>query len=696
MWHENAVTLGYIFKVLLACLLAMWLSLYFELDQPRTAMLTVAIVMQSRTGMVFTKSYYRLLGTLVGIAVSFVLVAMFAQERVLFLLCMALWIGLCTAGSMIFRNHQSYGFVLAGYTLCIVGLPATINPAQTFNIGVTRISEILIGLLCAAIVSDLIFPQRMWDVMLASVRQRFSDFSDLLRSGFLNPAELNSSQPALLRFVGDIFRLESFRASTVLESDESRTHRRRLSLLNAEFMEVSTSFHALEQLLGRQRISGHAEVSSALFDMYSPLGKAFSIDGRSARTELEARKITVRLKTFRDTFRLRLTAATSSLPTGLDPGARLDFDTGIELIQRFADELQAYTNTYASLAAHSGQVLAEAPLRKRLHFDPLSVCLAGLRGTLTLALMAGLWIFTDWRSGLEAITLGVIASTLFASTPSPTRTIRQFIIGAAIGTLLTYICNFQLLPQAQGFVMLALAVTPAIILAAWITTRPAIAMVGAGIFIVFLMHVGFNSTYSAEPVKFMNDAIADFIAILISGTMYGLIDLSTSDWSRRRNAKALRKLVVAACRDPLPLRRARLENAARDLVQRSGSAQRAACTEDREVIDWLLSTLEIGHGVIALREQMKEINHEGITKALRISLDSIADLYSAPSTQHRIDAISAIDAAMIRLTDADCGPDLHHSSLHQLRTMLHFIRSALLDEESVLASAAPLQVIKET
>ena len=143
--REDAPMLGYLLKVLVASLFAMWLSLKFELDQPRTAMLTVAIVMQSRSGMVFAKSYYRLLGTLVGIIISLILVDLFAQERVLFLLCMALWIGLCTAGSMVYRNHQSYGFVLAGYTLCIVGLPAAITPELSFNIAVTRFQKSLLG-----------------------------------------------------------------------------------------------------------------------------------------------------------------------------------------------------------------------------------------------------------------------------------------------------------------------------------------------------------------------------------------------------------------------------------------------------------------------------------------------------------------------------------------------------------------------
>jgi hypothetical protein len=172
--------------------------------------------------------------------------------------------------------------------------------------------------------------------------------------------------------------------------------------------------------------------------------------------------------------------------------------------------------------------------------------------------------------------------------------------------------------------------------------------------------------------------------------MYSLIDLSNSGWSRRRVARALRELVVVACREPLPLRRARLETTTRDLVQRSGSAQRVANAQDKDVIDWLLSSLEIGHVVIALREQMNEIDHEGVTRALTISLARIADLYASPSTAHRQAAILAIKAAMTVL--ADSGGQMRHASRHQLRVMLHFINSVLLDEKSVLAAPATRKI----
>lgn len=685
---EDAPIIGYLLKVLLACLLAMWLSLRFELDQPRTAMLTVAIVMQSRSGMVFAKSYYRLLGTLVGVVVSFVLVALFAQERVLFLLCMVLWIGLCTAGSMIYRNHQSYAFVLAGYTICIVGLPATISPELTFNIGVTRISEIMIGLLCATMVSDLVFPQRLWDVMLATVRRRFSDFSDLLRATTQSAATGTGTKQALLRFVGDIYSLESYRASALLENDESRRHRLRLSQMNSEFMEVSTSLHAIDQLLRRQRTGGHPEVGDALAKLFRQMGDAITLDGHSARTEQDASLIVSQLAMFRAGFAQNLNAARRQLPEALSETEQLDFETGAELLQRLADELQLYAATYASLAesqdAAPSAIISEQP-RLEMHFDPLAVALAGIRGALTLSIMTALWIFADWRSGIEAITIGVITSTLFATTPSPTRTIKQFMTGAVIGTVLAYLCNFHWLTHAQGFLMLALAVSPAILLATWLTTRPQMAVVGAGIFIVFLMHIGFNSGYSANPVVFINDAIADLLAVLVSGVMYGLIDISSSNWSRRRIANALRELVVAACRDPLAMRRLQLETAARDLVQRAGSTQRIAEAQDRIVIDWLLSTLEIGHAVIALRELLEGLDNM-VAAPLRASLDAIAELHAAPSQARRMAAVQAIDSAIASMAGDPAAPGLTEPVRRQLLTMLHFIHSALLDEESVLAS----------
>src|SRR5262249_24599975 len=100
-------------------LLPLLVAFAFNLDQPKWALLTVFIVAQPQSGFVLAKSFYRIIGTMVGAAFGLVLVSLFAQERVLFLGILALWIGLCTYASKNTRNFASYGFVLAGYTAAI-------------------------------------------------------------------------------------------------------------------------------------------------------------------------------------------------------------------------------------------------------------------------------------------------------------------------------------------------------------------------------------------------------------------------------------------------------------------------------------------------------------------------------------------------------------------------------------------------
>ncbi len=694
-WREkDAPVVGYVFKVWLAAVLALWISLRFDLAQPRTAMMTVVIVMQSaRSGMVFAKSFYRFVGTLVGILMSLVLVALFAQDRLLFLFFTALWIGFCTAGSMVFRNHQSYGFVLAGYTLCIVGLPATQSPELTFTIAMTRISEILIGLSCATLVSDLVFSQRLWVVIQESVRRRFRDFSDLLRLVARPADDAVDLLPGLSRFASDIFTLESFRSAAVLENDQSRTQRLRLSLLNGEFMTVSTTFHALHQLMERQRRAGHERVRERLFTLYQPLGEVFTVQGRSAATEVEAQAVAQGVRQYRERFQRLATQAATGLTGTLSREEELDFETGVDLIERFADELQAYANTYVAMGS-GHHPLREAltldtPLDLTLRFDRLAVVLAGLRGTLTLALLATLWILTDWPSGIEAIVLGVVTSTLFATAPSPTHTIRQFVSGALIAGVMLYVVNFIWLERAQNWVTLVLILTPLILFFSWLSTFARIAVLGGSTLIVFFSHVGFGPSYAANPETYINESIADVLAILTSGVMYSLIDLSNSGWMRRRTATALRSLVVDACRNPLVPHRSTLENAARDLVQRMGSAQRLADEGDREVAQWLLSTLETGHAVIALRQQMAAL--AGEEPLLHLCLLRMADLYESPVGLRRAEALKALDVALEALYQPALRARLTLTQARALRTTVHFLRGVVLDEVSVLATLAPLE-----
>ena len=56
--RSDGVTWVHIFKVLIAAFVTLWLAMRLELPQPRTAMITVFIVMQPQSGQVFAKSFF--------------------------------------------------------------------------------------------------------------------------------------------------------------------------------------------------------------------------------------------------------------------------------------------------------------------------------------------------------------------------------------------------------------------------------------------------------------------------------------------------------------------------------------------------------------------------------------------------------------------------------------------------------------
>ena len=126
--RTDGLTWIYVFKALTAAFLALGIAMKLDLPQPRTAMTTVFILMTQQSGRVLAKSFYRICGTLVGLVVMLAFISLFSQQPELFIAATAIWVGICTAGAARNRNFRSYGFVLAGYTAALIGIPASQNP----------------------------------------------------------------------------------------------------------------------------------------------------------------------------------------------------------------------------------------------------------------------------------------------------------------------------------------------------------------------------------------------------------------------------------------------------------------------------------------------------------------------------------------------------------------------------------------
>ena len=91
------------------------------------------------------KGYFRMVGTVVGAVAAVILSGLFPQQRLWFLLGLAVWGGACGFVSRMLLNFASYAAALAGYTAVIIaagelGTTGGLN-GDGFMIAVARAME---------------------------------------------------------------------------------------------------------------------------------------------------------------------------------------------------------------------------------------------------------------------------------------------------------------------------------------------------------------------------------------------------------------------------------------------------------------------------------------------------------------------------------------------------------------------------
>lgn len=136
--------------------LALFVAYWLELDNPYWAGTTAAIVCQPQLGVSLRKGWFRMIGTVIGAAMSVVLVACFPQDRILFLAGLAVWCAACAFVATLLRNAASYAAALAGYTTAIIagglfGAAGGVDANAAFLLAVARASEICLGIVCAVL-----------------------------------------------------------------------------------------------------------------------------------------------------------------------------------------------------------------------------------------------------------------------------------------------------------------------------------------------------------------------------------------------------------------------------------------------------------------------------------------------------------------------------------------------------------------
>jgi p-hydroxybenzoic acid efflux pump subunit AaeB len=230
------------FAIKLACaiVLALFVGFHFQLETPRWAVLTAAIVAagpafaaggEPYSGAIRYRGMLRICGTFIGCIAALVIIITMIRAPLLMVMVCCLWAGFCTWVSSLVKVENSYAWGLSGYTALIIVVTIQNEPLLSPQFAVERCSEIVLGIVCA-IVADLLFSPR-------SIKQEIDRELDALlvaqyqlmqlciRHG--DSVEVDNAWGALVRRTQ---ALEGMRSNLHMESSRWARANRRLKALN--------------------------------------------------------------------------------------------------------------------------------------------------------------------------------------------------------------------------------------------------------------------------------------------------------------------------------------------------------------------------------------------------------------------------------------------------------------------------------
>ncbi|QLE83716.1 hypothetical protein FLM48_00585 [Shewanella sp. Scap07] len=165
-----------------ALALTMVVSLSLGWTKTSWSMLTVVVLSGlSAYGYVAQKSRNRIVGTLIGTLYAFVAIALFAQQRWMFIAAMALFLAIC----VYMGGHRRWGYMfnIAITVALIISTAVTGDSANVFNTAVLRLQDTVLGVVLYSLVYRSLWPVTTAQVAatcLSNIRQQLARLQTLI------------------------------------------------------------------------------------------------------------------------------------------------------------------------------------------------------------------------------------------------------------------------------------------------------------------------------------------------------------------------------------------------------------------------------------------------------------------------------------------------------------------------------------
>jgi uncharacterized membrane protein YccC len=522
-------------RLWVAVCVALYIAFWLQLDNPSWAGTSAAIVCQPSVGASMRKGWFRMIGTATGAVAIVVLTALFPQNRLGFLLGLAVWGGACGVMVTLLRNFTAYAAALAGYTAAIIAsdeLGATGGASgEVFILAVTRASEICIGIVCAGVVvagTDFGGTRRRLALQFAELAAEIT--RRLVATFSLVGQELSDTRPVRRDLVRRLIALDPVIDQALGESSELRSSSPVLQAAVGGLMAALSGWRMVAVHLERLPSSqGRREADIVLGNIPQQL--------RSVPTEGEVKSWAIDPSGVR-----RACAAAARALTALPsqtPSLRL-------LADQAARALMGIRRTFDGvllLADPARRIPRSAPAR--LHVpDLLPSLLDGARVFVTIAALELFWIVTEWPNGAEALVFATIGVMLFAQRGDEAYTAAvSFMVGTSLAAVFAAIVEFAVLPGVETFAGFSLAIGLVLVPAGAMMAQPWQTVIFVALTANFLPVLAPANQMSYDTQQFYNGALAIVAGVGVAVLVFRLLPpLSPALRSRRLLALSLRDL----------------------------------------------------------------------------------------------------------------------------------------------------------
>jgi uncharacterized membrane protein YccC len=622
-----------------AAMLALYIGFALGLPRPYWAMTTAYIVSQPLAGAVRSKAVYRVLGTILGAMAAVALVPNLVNAPWLLSLALSLWVGGCLAISLLDRTPRSYVLMLAGYTAAIIGFPSVGQPGAIFDVAVSRVIEIGLGILCATLVHSLIFPRPVGIALRHRLKTWLGEADrwalDVLRGG--EGEAIARDRRHLAAAASDIRMLAvhlPFDTSRLRETTGVvRALHERMLLLIPLLSGLADRMEALREVRDN-RVRAALDAVVAWIEAGAPRDQALDLIERLENLAAHRRG-----------------AAWSSLLIE-------------SLLVRLSDTVRALGEAHALMTRLSDpdeplspelDAAARGRGMRPMHADLPLALLSGGAAAVAILLSCATWILAGWGDGAAAPIMAAVFCCFFAAMDDPVPAIKNFGLFSLISLPLAAVYMFAILPGIDGFPMLLLAMAPPLLLLGLYIPNPATMGSALAVLMGFCNAMALQETFSADFAGFLNGNLGQFVGLLFAIMVTaGLRSMGVDASARRllvRTWKGLARLSRAR-QAPEPAAFAAI------LVDRLGmltpKLAQAGQAHDFVGVD-ALRDLRVGMNLVAVQTARPDLPPEGKAQ-LDAALDGVGDHFAAlaagRSGKLGDELLARIDAALRDLSIA--------------------------------------------